>query len=162
MRFALSALVAFALTSAGSLPAAGQSALSLEGGALRGSDESIVQTGIRFTTLRPGTAALDLGLATFPQAIAAGFFLGMADLSLGYAAAAGPSTWIVPRAGVSVLAAAGDGGGGAVAGAGLGLGVVTRVGSHVGARLDFVQRYFAGSGESIELSSVSFGIAWIH
>lgn len=140
-----------------------QTAYAFEAGAVTAFDEAAIQLGVRVGPARGGIGSVDFAAATFPDAIAAGFFLFMLDLDATFGGAlSGEQIVLFPRAGVSVIGGAGNGGGGGAVGYNLGLGVLGRVSPRLGLRLDYTHRRFLGGGASLPLSSITVGIVVLH
>ncbi|HEV8265348.1 MAG TPA: hypothetical protein VGQ06_10375 [Gemmatimonadales bacterium] len=156
---ALSSLIGLAV-----LPVAAhaQTGYSLELGAVTAYEASLFQVGFRAAPSRGGRAAPDVALATFPDALVEGVFIGMLDLDLTYGAPLGEDAVLLPRFGVSVIAGAGGGGAGGAFGYNLGLGALARMSPTLGLRMDYTHRRFGDEGESLPLSSISIGIVWMH
>ena len=92
--------------------------------------------------LLPSVLVLSLG-GVSPASAQLGFFLGMPDFDLAYAAPVGESTLLVPRLGGSAIVAAGQDVGGAVFGYNLGVGVIARTSRATALRIDYTYRRFS-------------------
>lgn len=157
MRSTVSALITLVLL-ASSRPTLAQTAYSVELGAVTAFDDAAVQIGARVAPGRGAMSGADVALATFPDALAQGLFLGMLDVDFAYGASvAGEKVLLFPRLGASAIFVV-EGGGGAAAGYNLGVGVLFVTSPGLGVRLDYTYRRFAGY---LAFSSVSVGMAWI-
>jgi len=141
-------------------------AYGVDFGTVTAFEDAVIQVGFRAAPSRGGVGGLDLSIATFPDAVAAGVVVLILDLDFTFGTPRGEqlgSVIFFPRAGFSVLAAGGvgGGGGGAVAGFNVGAGVLAKVSPRLGLRLDYIHRRLMDDGELYPLSSVSIGFAFL-
>lgn len=148
------------------LPSHAQSAVALDGGFTSFSDGyesfALFETGLRFSSLTPKRVNTDVLIATFPQALTSGVMLFSADIDAAFVVPLGSWGDATPRAGVSLIGAAGGDGGGGAAGVNFGLGVVARLNQPLAVRFDYSHRTYLTEGDGIGASSVVIGIAWVH
>jgi len=148
-----------------SLPA--QSAVTVDVGVTTVSDEyesiSLLETGVRFGSLKSKRVTADVRIATFPKALTAGVIVLATDIDAAYVIPLGKGTVATPRGGFSLVgAASGDGAAGAP-GVNFGIGVVAGLTSPIGVRLDYSHRTFFDTGEEgVGASSFSIGLVWVH
>jgi hypothetical protein len=143
-----------------------QSAVTVDVGVTTVSDEyesiSLLETGVRFGSLKSKRVNADVRIATFPKALTAGVIVLATDIDAAYVIPLGKGTVATPRAGLTLVGGvSGEGAGGAY-GVNLGLGVVAGLTSPVGIRFDYSRRIFLADGEGLAASSFSIGIVWVH
>ncbi len=144
-----------------------QSAVTVDVGVTTVSAEyesiSLLETGVRFGSLKSKRVNADVRIATFPRALTAGVIVLATDIDAAYVIPLGKGTVATPRGGVSLVgAASGDGAAGAP-GVNFGIGVVAGLTSPIGVRLDYSHRIFFDTGEEgVGSSSFSIGIVWVH
>ena len=154
----LAATVALSLTSS-RLQA--QKSFSLEAGYLAAFEDAAFLVGFRATGAKAGAAGVDFSISTLPQGFPEGFLVLLPHLDITTAAAVGPNAWLLPRFGASALIGVGDGGGGGVFGLNGGIGLLGRLSEKAGIRLDLTYMRYFGDGDSIGLTALTFGYAWM-
>jgi hypothetical protein len=112
---------------------------------------------LHITSIRPSGFALDVGLATLPSALAAGFFLIAPDLGVGRVLPVGGGALILKGGPSAVLVGSGAGGGGAV-GIHVGAAALVRLGPRAGLRLEVVPRFYAFGGGGFQLTTFGIGL----
>lgn len=137
-----------------------QSAISAEVGFITAFEEAVFQVGVRWTTVKQGGVGVDFALGTLPEGIAAGVFVVLPNLDMTAAVPVGPRAWLLPRIGVSALVGTGEDLG-ALPGFNLGVGLLGRIGEKMGARMDVTHQRYLSGGESLGLTTLTFGIAWM-
>lgn len=154
-------LLVAALTVAAA-PARAQTAQAIEVGAITAFDDGAWQVGFRASPARPDRFGADIYLGTFPEALVHGFVLLLMELDGTYGAPLGKDVTLFPRAGGSLIVGGGGGGSGGAFGYNVGVGILGRVSPTLGVRADYTYHHFMNGDETLSLSSVSIGIAWIH
>lgn len=153
----LAATVALSLTSS---RVQAQKSISLEAGFLTAFDDAAFLVGFRASGAKAGAAGVDFSISTLPQLFTDGLFL-MPNLDLATAAPVGPNAWLMPRFGASALIGIGEGGGDGVFGLNGGIGLLGRLSEKTGIRLDVTYMRYFGDGESLGLTALTFGFAWM-
>jgi len=155
--------LAAALVLAGVPGLRAQSGVALEAGVASAGGGSDLQTGIRGDVVKSRGVGVEFSISTFPQALIAGVFLGIADLGpVGAIPLAAESAWLMPHAGVTaIIGVAGSEAGGAV-GYDLGVGVLARPRGGAGVRFDLTYRGFSRDGETLGMTTLSVGFAFGH
>ena len=154
----LAATLALSLTSS---RVHAQKAVSIEAGFITAFEDAVFLVGVRTTAAKAGAAGIDFSLSTLPQAAAEGFFLLMPNLDITMSAPVGPNAWVLPRIGVSALVGIGEGGGGGLFGLNGGIGLLGRLSERTGVRLDLTYMRYFGDGDSLGLTALTFGLAWM-
>ena len=156
--FGIAAMMALSLTYQN--PARAQTAHSLEMGFLTfGFEEATFLLGYRVTATKPGGVGVDFSVATLPQAWSE-TVITLLDLDMTSSIAIGSQSWLLPRGGLTAALAWG-GFAGAAPGFNVGLGLLGRIGEHTGARLDVTYMRFIGDDETVGITALTFGFAWI-
>jgi hypothetical protein len=159
----LAVAVAFAASSVGSVRAQSKVAVGVEGGALSGSGESLFQLGLRAMPSRGGYGSVDFTFATFPDPLLNGTFVFLMDLGATYGAPRDSSpVFVFPHGGVSLLSLVGlsSGGGGAEVGIHVGAGLLVLASPRIGVTVDYTYRRL--SDVEVPLSSITFGLMFMH
>ena len=159
----LAVAVTFAASCVGNVRAQSKMAVGVEGGALSGFDESLFQLGLRVTPSRGGYGAADVAFATLPDYLLHGTLVFLMDLGVTYGAPRDSSpVYVFPHGGVSMLGVVGlsNGGGGAEAGINVGAGLLMLVSPRIGVTVDYTYRLI--SGGEFPLSSITFGLMFMH
>jgi hypothetical protein len=154
----LAATVALSLTSS-RLQA--QKSMSVEAGYLTAFEDAAFLVGFRATGAKAGAPGVDFSIFTLPQGFTESVLVLMPNLDITTAAAVGPNAWLLPRFGVSALLGVGEAGGGGVFGLNGGIGLLGRLSEKAGIRLDVTYVRYFGDGESLGLTALTFGYAWM-
>jgi hypothetical protein len=147
-------------------PSRAQSVVAVDGGVTRFGDEyesfAVLETGLRFSSLTPQRLNAEVRIATFPEALTSGFMVCSADVDAAFVVPLG--TWgdATPRAGISLIGAAGGEGAAGAAGVNYGLGIVARLSQPLAVRFDYSHRTYLGGVEGLSALSFLIGIAWVH
>ena len=155
--FRIAAMLALSLTYPS--PARAQRGHALEAGLLTEFEEATFLLGYRLTNANLGRVGLDFSVSTLPQAWSEAF-IGLLHLDLTTPIAVGPRAWLLPRAGVSGIVAAGAEIGGAAPGFNIGIGLVGRLGERTGVRLDVTHMRLIGDDETAGITGLTFGFQW--
>ncbi len=144
-----------------------QSAVTVDVGVTTVSSEyesiSLLETGVRFGSLKSKRVNADVRIATFPRALTAGVIVLATDIDAAYVLPLGKGTVATPRGGFSLVGAASGEGAAGAPGVNFGIGVVAGLTSPIGVRLDYSHRTFFDTGEEgLGASSFSIGIVWVH
>ena len=132
---------------------------SLQAGVTQLEDEGgLFEVGARFSPR--GTLGAEVSIDLYPAALTANALAGVVDFSLVANLRLGPAA-IVPRAGVSIVAAVG---GGAVAAGGFGggVGLVLTIDSRTALRADYTYRRLMVGDEMYTVPSVTAGFVIHH
>jgi hypothetical protein len=140
-------------------------AVGVEMGALHGFDQSLFQLGLRATPTRGGYGSVDFAFATFPDFLFDGVLAFLMDLGVTYGAPRDSSpVYFFPHGGVSLLAATqisgGGGGGGALLGYNFGAGLLVPASPRLGVTVDYTYRRLPDA--EVPLSSITFGLMFMH
>src|SRR3989442_5266148 len=95
--------LAAALVLAGVPGLRAQSGVALEAGVASAGGGSDLQTGIRGDVVKSRGVGVEFSISTFPQALIAGVFLGIADLGPMGALPLPDSAWAIPHAGGTAI-----------------------------------------------------------
>jgi hypothetical protein len=159
----LAVAVTFAASCVGNARAQSKTAVGVEGGALSGFYESLFQLGLRVTPSRGGYGSADFAFATIPDYLLHGTLVFLMDLGVTYGAPRDSSpVYVFPHGGVSMLGGVGltNGGGGAVVGYNFGAGLLVHASPRLGVTVDYTYRRI--SGGEVALSSLTFGLMFMH
>lgn len=159
----LAVAVTFAASCVGTVRAQCKMAVGVEGGALSGFGESLFQLGLRVTPSRGGYGSVDFAFATLPDILLNGTLVFLMDLGVTYGAPRDSSpVYVFPHGGVSMLGVTGlsSGGGGAEAGINVGAGLLMLASPRIGVTVDYTYRLI--SGGEFPLSSITFGLMFMH
>ena len=146
-------------------PLRAQSAVAVDAGVATLGDGrdaiALFESGVRFSSLKPGHLGADFRIATFPQALTAGVFAFGADLDAVLVIPLGERVYATPRAGVSVIGGVSGAGAGGVPGVNYGFGLVARMNDPLALRIDYSHFFYPGD-PAVGASSFSVGITWVH
>lgn len=154
----VAALIALSLPVPTEAPA--QRAESLEAGLLTSFEDAAFVMGYRATSVKQGRAGVDFTVATAPQAYADGFVNLFMHVDLTGSISVGSRSWLLPRAGLSVLAVAGEDNG-AAPGFNVGIGLLGRSSERHGLRFDVTHMRLIGEDGGIGVTTFAVGYAWI-
>ncbi len=154
----IAALVALSLSS--QTPAQAQRGHSIQAGVITEFEDATMLLGYRWTGARQGRVGLDFSINTLPQAFSEAF-VGLLDFDLTAPIGIGSRSWLLPRAGLTVLVAAGEIAG-AAPGLNLGLGWLGRTGERTGIRLDATYtRFLTDDDDEAGFTALTLGFVWL-
>jgi hypothetical protein len=162
----VAALLALSLTLQTDAQAQARRARSVELGLLTQFEESeaTLLVGYRTSSLKKGVG-FDFSIGTLPEGFFESLFIALAHFDLTVPVAVGTRSWLLPRAGVSAIVAAGElifdePGFGAAPGFNIGVGLLGRMGERNGLRLDLTHMLLIGD-DDVGVTAVTIGYAWV-
>ncbi|MGH7538514.1 MAG: hypothetical protein ACREMF_07770 [Gemmatimonadales bacterium] len=160
MRVALVMVTLFVPLPLLSLPAAAQTAVSMQGGFTSGEGERYVELGLRVGPEPATPIGMGLSLDLYPEFAVAGALAGVTDLSLTGNLRLARTVTLELRAGGSALIAVGAGLGAVIPGYHLGAGLVLTPSAwrKSGLRVDYTYRRLSIEGDGSPLPSLTVGI----